>query len=386
MDELPGLLVLSDGKVFQGKSIGAEGISVGELVFNTSMTGYQEILTDPSYARQIVSLTYPHIGNTGVNRIDCESDKVWASGLIVYDAPRKHSNWRADKSLREFLREQNIVAIEGVDTRSLTKCIREKGSMSACLMAGKVDVDEGMSLVRNFSGIVHQDLASIVSTKHPYAWMEGTWKWGEGYRKFKEKELSYHVVVLDFGAKRSLLRSLADRSCRLTVLPCNVPFKEILALKPDGIFLSNGPGDPLACEMAIKNIRLLLKENIPIFGVCLGYQLLALACGAKRIKMKFGHHGANHPVEDLSTGKVSISSQNHGFSIDLKTLPESLKPTHVSLFDQTLQGVKHRTSPAFGFQGHPEASPGPHDLSDLFDLFVDSLAKYKEKLCQKEAI
>ncbi len=374
-DRPPALLVLADGTVFRGLSIGAEGAASGEVVFNTAMTGYQEILTDPSYCRQIVTLTYPHIGNTGVNPEDVESDRVYASGLVVRDVPVAYSNFRATQSLPDYLRDQNVVAIAGIDTRKLTRILREKGAQNGCLMAGCVDEKEALRLAREFPGLAGMDLAQVVSCQSAYSWDEGEWFLGAGYAKAPEAR--FHVVAYDYGMKRNILRKLAARGCRLTVIPARTPAAEALALRPDGVFLSNGPGDPEPCTYAIEAIRRLLDTGIPMFGICLGHQLLGLAAGAKTVKMKFGHHGANHPVQDLETGRVMISSQNHGFAVDAATLPEHCKVTHVSLFDGSLQGFAFSDRPAFCFQGHPEASPGPHDVDYLFDRFVSLMALRK---------
>jgi carbamoyl-phosphate synthase small subunit len=371
----PALLVLADGTVFHGVSIGAEGTASGEVVFNTAMTGYQEILTDPSYCRQIVTLTYPHIGNTGVNPEDGESDRVYASGLVVRDVPHFYSNFRAIQSLPEYLRDQNVVAIAGIDTRKLTRILREKGAQNGCLMAGRVDEGEALALARAFPGLAGMDLAQVVSCQSAYSWDEGEWSLGSGYAKAPEAK--FHVVAYDYGVKRNILRKLASRGCRLTVIPARTPAQEALALQPDGVFLSNGPGDPQPCTYAIEAIRQLLDTGVPMFGICLGHQLLGLAAGAKTVKMKFGHHGANHPVQDLETGRVMISSQNHGFAVDAATLPDHCKVTHVSLFDGSLQGFAFCDRPAFCFQGHPEASPGPHDVDYLFDRFVSLMALRK---------
>ncbi len=366
------VLALADGTVFRGDSIGAEGISSGEVVFNTAMTGYQEILTDPSYCRQIVTLTYPHIGNTGVNSEDQESGRVYAAGLVIRDLPVAASSWRKEQTLAEYLKANKVVAIAGIDTRKLTRILREKGAQNGALMAGKVDQDEAIAAARKFPGLAGMDLAKVVSTAKAYEWTEGGWDLGKGYRK--PAEAKFHVVAYDYGIKRNILRLLADRGCRVTVLPAQVPAREALALKPDGVFLSNGPGDPEPCAYAIAAIRDIIEGGkVPVFGICLGHQLMGLASGAKTMKMKFGHHGANHPVKDLETGRVVITSQNHGFAVDAKTLPANVKPTHVSLFDGSLQGLARTDRPAFCFQGHPEASPGPHDISYLFDRFASMM-------------
>ncbi len=365
----PAILVLADGTVFRGRSIGARGLSAGEVVFNTAITGYQEILTDPSYCSQIVTLTYPHIGNTGTNPEDDEADQVHASGLVVRDLPAAPSNWRATHSLPEFLRAKGVVALADIDTRRLTRILRERGAQNGCLMAGEVDVDRAHAAARAFPGLAGMDLAKEVSTAAPYEWREGGWTLGAGFGRPAEER--FHVVAYDYGVKRNILRMLAERGARVTVLPARAGAAEALALKPDGIFLSNGPGDPEPCDYAIRAIReLLATGNIPVFGICLGHQLMGLAAGARTVKMKFGHHGANHPVKDLDTGRVVITSQNHGFAVDPETLPSNLRVTHVSLFDGSLQGFAYTDRPAFCFQGHPEASPGPHDISYLFDRFA----------------
>ncbi|MBP1149111.1 glutamine-hydrolyzing carbamoyl-phosphate synthase small subunit [Methylocaldum sp. RMAD-M] len=367
------LLALEDGTVFRGISIGAEDCSVGEVVFNTSITGYQEILTDPSYARQIVTLTYPHIGNVGINREDVESGGVYASGLVVRDVPTRLSNWRADKSLPEYLKENRVVGIAGIDTRKLTRTLRDKGAQRGCLIAGKeIDPDYAVAKAREFPGLQGMDLAKEVTARQSYAWLETSWQLGQGYGELDQNR--FHVVAYDFGVKRNILRLLADRGCRLTVVPATASAREVLALNPDGIFLSNGPGDPEPCDYAIQAIREFLDIQIPVFGICLGHQLLALASGARTMKMKFGHHGANHPVQELDTGRVLITSQNHGFAVDEGSLPRNVRPIYRSLFDGSLQGIELTDRPAFSFQGHPEASPGPHDLTPLFDRFIESMA------------
>lgn len=371
----PAVLVLEDGTIFHGVSIGAEGQSIGEVVFNTSMTGYQEIVTDPSYCRQIVTLTYPHIGNTGANTEDLESGRVHAAGLIIRDLPLLHSNWRADKTLDEFLRQAGVVALAGIDTRKLTRILREKGAQAGCIQAGNIDTDAGLKAARAFPGLKGMDLAKVVSTREQYQWNDGT-IWPE-VDFFPGKAVRLHVVAYDFGIKRNILRLLSDYGCRMTVVPAQTSAKDVMALAPDGIFLSNGPGDPEPCDYAIKAIRKLQKTGVPIFGICLGHQLLGLANGASTMKMKFGHHGGNHPVQDLDTCKVMITSQNHGFCIDEKTLPEYVEATHRSLFDGTLQGIRHTQSPAFSFQGHPEASPGPHDVQPLFEQFVKMMLRHR---------
>ena len=374
MNEFPSaILVLQDGTVFRGQSIGADGASVGEVVFNTSMTGYQEILTDPSYCRQIVTLTYPHIGNTGINDEDVESDRVYAAGLVIRDLPLRLSNWRSRRDLPTYLRTQGVVAIAGIDTRKLTRILREKGAQAGCLMAGTIDQTRALDEARAFPGLSGMDLAKEVSCKQAYEWTESEWSLGKGYGRVTDAP--YHVVAFDYGVKRNILRMLAQRGCRLTVLPAQASAKDVLALKPDGVFLSNGPGDPAPCDYAIRAIRELLDSGTPMFGICLGHQLMALASGAQTVKMKFGHHGANHPVQDLNTGRVMITSQNHGFAVDTATLPGNCEVTHKSLFDGTLQGFQRTDRPAFCFQGHPEASPGPHDVDYLFDRFVALMQK-----------
>ena len=366
------LLALADGTIFRGRSVGADGHTIGEVVFNTAITGYQEILTDPSYCRQIVTLTYPHIGNTGTNPEDVESHRVFAAGLIVRDVPRVHSNFRAAESLGDYLRRENVVAIADIDTRKLTRILRDKGAQAgAILVAGKdgtADERKAVDLARSFPGMAGLDLAKVVSVEKPYEWTETEWELGRGYGKLAEPK--FHVVAFDYGVKRNILRMLASRGCRLTVLPAQAPASEALRLKPDGIFLANGPGDPEPCDYAIAATREVIAKNIPTFGICLGHQIMGLASGGRTLKMKFGHHGANHPVQDLETGKVLITSQNHGFAVDPKSLPDSCRLTHVSLFDGSLQGFRRTDKPAFCFQGHPEASPGPHDLGYLFDRFV----------------
>jgi len=363
------VLVLADGTVFQGRSIGARGIAVGEVVFNTAMTGYQEILTDPSYFRQIVTLTYPHIGNTGVNGEDWESDRIYAAGLVVRDLPRLHSSWRSQQTLDSFLKEQNVVAIADIDTRRLTRLLRSQGAQNGCLMAGEANAELALSKARDFPGLAGMDLAKVVTAQNPYEWSEGRWELGKGYREIEQPR--FHVVAYDYGIKRNILRMLAERGSRVTVVPAQFPAREILRMKPDGVFLSNGPGDPEPCDYAIEAIgEILDTTTIPVFGICLGHQLMGLASGAKTVKMKFGHHGANHPVKDLDTGRVVITSQNHGFAVDPATLPPNLRATHVSLFDGSLQGFARTDRPAFCFQGHPEASPGPHDIGYLFDRFA----------------
>ena len=370
------ILVLQDGTIFKGRSIGAEGLSSGEVVFNTSMTGYQEILTDPSYARQIITFTHPHIGNTGTNTEDEESPRIWAAGLVIRDLPALASNFRSERSLDIYLKEKNILGISDIDTRKLTRILREKGAQSGCLMAG--DIDEGVALqvACDFAGLEGVDLAKVVTTTTVFKWTEESWKLGFGHQQSKNS--LYKIVAYDFGVKRNILRMLVDRGADLTVVPAQTSAAEVLEMNPDGIFLSNGPGDPQPCTYAVDSIREILKTDIPIFGICLGHQLLALASGAKTMKMKFGHHGANHPVKDIGAGKVVITSQNHGFSVDERSLPSTLRATHYSLFDGSVQGIHRTDKPAFGFQGHPEASPGPHEASLLFDHFFE-LISYAKK-------
>lgn len=375
------VLALEDGSIFRGIAIGADGETSGEVVFNTAMTGYQEILTDPSYSRQIVTLTYPHIGNTGITPIDEESDRIHASGLVIKDLPLMASNFRSKMSLDEYLKSQNIVAIAGIDTRRLTRILREKGAQTGCIIADdSADetsiVEKALAKARDFPGLKGMDLAKEVTTKRNYEWTEGVWSL-ETDSHHTVTDLPFHVVAYDFGVKRNILRMLAERGCRLTVVPAQTPAKEVLALNPDGVFLSNGPGDPQPCDYAIKAIAEILETRLPVFGICLGHQLLALASGAKTEKMKFGHHGANHPVQDLSKKDVMITSQNHGFAVAEDSLPDHLRATHKSLFDGSLQGIERTDCPAFSFQGHPEASPGPHDVSGLFDRFINMLKAAK---------
>jgi len=375
---VPAILALEDGSIFKGISIGATGNSVGEVVFNTAMTGYQEILTDPSYAKQIITLTYPHIGNTGTNNEDSEASQIWSAGLVIRDLPLLASNFRNEQSLQDFLAEHNIIGIADIDTRRLTRILRDKGAQNGCLMAGH-DIDEAqaLALAKGFAGLEGMDLAKVVSTKERYSWRQGSWALpsdqftGASYPQLSDEECKYHVVAYDFGVKRNILRMLADRGCRLTVVPAQTSAAEVLALAPDGVFLSNGPGDPEPCSYAIEAIQQLLETDIPIFGICLGHQLLALASGAKTAKMKFGHHGANHPVKNIEDGTVLITSQNHGFAAQESTLPDTLRVTHKSLFDGSLQGIHRTDKAAFSFQGHPEASPGPHDAAPLFDHFIE---------------
>jgi carbamoyl-phosphate synthase small subunit len=366
------ILALADGTIFSGTAIGAEGCSVGEVVFNTALTGYQEILTDPSYARQIVTLTYPHIGNVGVNSDDRESDNIWAAGLVIRDLPLLASNFRSQQTLDDYLRDHNILGIAGIDTRALTRRLRQSGAQSGCIMAGDMDPQLALEKARAFPGLKGLDLAKEVSIAQATKWDSGSWSREGGYRQGQAPR--HKVVAYDFGAKHNILRMLVDRSCDLLVVPAQTPASEVLAMQPDGVFLSNGPGDPEPCDYAIDAIREILTAGIPIFGICLGHQLLALASGAKTIKMKFGHHGANHPVEDIAAQRVMITSQNHGFAVDEESLPGNLAVTHRSLFDGSLQGIERTDKPAFGFQGHPEASPGPHDAAALFDRFIAMMA------------
>lgn len=372
----PAILALEDGSVFKGISIGADGETTGEVVFNTAMTGYQEILTDPSYAQQIVTLTYPHIGNTGVNAEDVESDQIWSAGLVIRNLPLLASSWRSEQPLDEYLVENKIVAIAEIDTRRLTRILREKGAQNGCILAGD-DISEELAIekAKAFPGLKGMDLAKEVTHKETFNWTEAEWTLGEGYSQAENTE--FHVVAYDFGVKRNILRMLAERGCKLTVVPAQTPASDVLAMNPDGIFLSNGPGDPEPCDYAITAIKELLETKKPMFGICLGHQLLALASGAKTVKMKFGHHGANHPVQDLSTGVVMITSQNHGFAVDEDALPDCLQTTHKSLFDGSLQGIRRTDAPVYSFQGHPEASPGPHDVAPLFDQFIDAMRRAK---------
>ncbi|MBV6850080.1 glutamine-hydrolyzing carbamoyl-phosphate synthase small subunit [Xanthomonas euvesicatoria] len=368
----PAILVLEDGTVFEGESVGANGLSVGEVVFNTAMTGYQEVLTDPSYARQMVTLTYPHIGNTGFTDQDDEARKIWAAGLIVRDVPRRPSNWRSQVALPEWLQARGVVAISGIDTRKLTRLLRQKGAQNGALMAGEIDVEKALEAARKFPGLKGMDLAKVVSTEKTYLWTEG--QLDLDANAFVSVPAKYKVVAYDYGVKLNILRMLAERGCDVTVVPARTPVAEVLALQPDGVFLSNGPGDPEPCGYAIDAIKELIAQKVPTFGICLGHQLLALAAGAKTLKMTTGHHGANHPVQDLDGGRVMITSQNHGFAVDESTLPANVRVTHRSLFDGTNQGIALTDAPAFSFQGHPEASPGPRDVGPLFDRFVDLMA------------
>ena len=384
------ILVLEDGTVFKGTAIGAQGVSVGEVVFNTSMTGYQEILTDPSYAEQIITLTYPHIGNTGTNSEDQESGSIWAKGLVIRDLPLLASNFRNEENLSAYLIRHNILGISNIDTRKLTRILRQKGAQNGCILTlndvNDIDsINSALAKAIAFPGLKGLDLAKVVSTKEQYTWVDGSWELGKGYSKPLEKLLSdnkkdvFHVVAYDFGAKRNILRMLADRGCKLTVVPAQTSAADVLAMNPDGIFLSNGPGDPEPCVYAIDAIKTFLETDIPIFGICLGHQLLGLASGAKTMKMKFGHHGANHPVKDFNRDVVMITSQNHGFAVDEDSMPSNLKITHKSLFDGSLQGIHRTDKPAFSFQGHPEASPGPADAAPLFDHFIDLIKSYRVK-------
>lgn len=366
------ILVLADGSVFHGVSIGAAGQAVGEVVFNTSMTGYQEILTDPSYTQQMVTLTYPHIGNTGVNSEDTESKQIYAAGLIVRDLPLLHSNFRAEESLADYLKRHNTVAIADIDTRRLTRLLRDKGTQAGCIITGNdTSIDQALELARTFGSMAGKDLAQQVSCTTQYEFTQGEWQLGQGFTQ--PPAAKFHVVAYDFGVKTNILRMLSERGCRLTVVPATTPAAEVLALNPDGVFLSNGPGDPEPCDYAINAVQEILVHKLPLFGICLGHQLLGLALGAQTRKMPFGHHGANHPVQDMDTGRVVITSQNHGFEVDAATLPDNVRITHKSLFDGSLQGISLINQPAFSFQGHPEASPGPHDVSYLFDRFIEHM-------------
>lgn len=372
------LLALEDGTLFWGTSLGAEGETVGEVVFNTSLTGYQEILTDPSYFKQIVTLTYPHIGNVGVNEEDEESPRIMAQGLVVKDCPPLMSNFRAQKTLPDYLKEQKVVAIADIDTRKLTRILRDKGAQAGIIVAGEtINAEEAVAKARAFSGLNGLDLAKEVTTPETYVWTEGSWVLGQGHKDCSANH-AFHVVAYDYGIKRNILRMLADRGCKLTVVPAKTSAEEVLAMNPDGVFLSNGPGDPAPCDYAIEAIQKILLTEVPVFGICLGHQLLALASGAKTVKMKFGHHGGNHPVQDTDSKKVMITAQNHGFAVDEATLPATLRATHKSLFDGTLQGIARTDKAAFSFQGHPEASPGPHDVAPLFDQFIEHMKAYKK--------
>lgn len=373
----PAILALADGSIFRGEAIGADGQTVGEVVFNTAMTGYQEILTDPSYAQQIVTLTYPHIGNTGTTPEDAESNRVWSAGLVIRDLPLVASNWRNKLSLDDYLKANNVVAIAGIDTRRLTRILREKGAQNGCIMAGdNISEEAAIAAARGFPGLKGMDLAKVVSVKETYEWRSSVWSLKtDSCPEIAASELPYHVVAYDYGVKVNILRMLVERGCRVTVVPAQTPASEVLAYKPDGVFLSNGPGDPEPCDYAIKAIKEVLETDIPVFGICLGHQLLALASGAKTVKMGHGHHGANHPVQDLDTGVVMITSQNHGFAVDEATLPGNVRAIHKSLFDGSLQGIERTDKDAFSFQGHPEASPGPADVAPLFDRFIETMAK-----------
>lgn len=373
----PAILALENGRVFRGEAIGAAGSVVGEVVFNTAMTGYQEILTDPSYAKQIVTLTYPHIGNTGCNSEDEEAGAVWAQGLVIRDLPLLASNYRSEEDLSSYLKRHNILGIAEIDTRALTQVLREQGALAGCIMAGEnIDEEAALAQAKAFAGLKGMDLAQEVTTQETFVWTHGSWVWNEGFSELKDER--FHVLAYDFGAKRNILRMLVDRGCRLTVVPAKTPAAEVLAMNPDGVFLSNGPGDPEPCTYAIEAIQQILKTDIPVFGICLGHQLLGLASGAKTLKMKFGHHGANHPVQDLRDKTVMITSQNHGFAIDENNMPECLEVTHVSLFDGSVQGIHRKDKAAFSFQGHPEASPGPHDAAPLFDHFIELMTARQE--------
>jgi carbamoyl-phosphate synthase small subunit len=375
----PAILALEDGTVFNGISVGAEGRTLGEVVFNTAMTGYQEILTDPSYYRQIVTLTYPHIGNYGTNSDDFESPKIYAAGLIIRDLSATVSSWRAEDSLEHFLKRGKTVAIAEIDTRRLTRILRDKGAQAGCIVTGaKANPDEAIRAARKFPGLKGMDLARLVSTKQTYQWNQGS-IWPERKSVYTKRVATFHVVAYDYGIKRNILRLIADQDCRLTVVPATTPADEVMSLLPDGVFLSNGPGDPEPCDYAIEAIGTLVDKGVPTFGICLGHQLLGLASGAKTIKMKFGHHGANHPVVELDSGRVMITSQNHGFAVQEDTLPGNVRATHRSLFDGTLQGLERTDRPAFSFQGHPEASPGPHDLKPLFQRFTAAMKAYRHR-------
>ena len=369
------ILVLADGSVFHGKALGVTGFTIGEVVFNTSMTGYQEILTDPSYTKQIVTLTYPHIGNTGTNNEDTESNQVYAAGLIIRDLPLQHSNFRSQSSLADYLKQNNIVAISEIDTRRLTRLLRDKGAQAGCIMSGDIDEAKALELAKGFGSMAGKDLAQEVTCAEAYQWTQGEWQLGKGYSKIDNPE--FHVVAYDFGVKHNILRMLAERGCKLTVVPAKTSAEAVLALKPDGIFLSNGPGDPEPCDYAIQAIQTLLQSKKPLFGICLGHQLLGLAVGGKTKKMSFGHHGANHPVQDLASQKVLITSQNHGFEVDEHSLPKNVRITHRSLFDNSVQGIELIDQPAFSFQGHPEASPGPNDVAYLFDKLIAQMRTAK---------
>ncbi len=371
---VPALLALADGSIFEGVSIGADGAAAGEVVFNTAMTGYQEILTDPSYREQIVTLTYPHIGNVGTNAEDAESDRVQLAGLVLREVPRPHANFRSTQDFREYLRANRVVAIAGIDTRRLTRILRDRGAQNGCIVAGATDRDDALRRAREFPGLKGMDLARVVSCRTPYAWEHGSWELATNRERIR-KDGRFHVVAYDFGVKRNILRMLADRGCRVTVVPAQTAAADVLRLGPDGVMLTNGPGDPEPCDYAIRAAREVMARQLPLFGICLGHQILGLAVGAKTLKMKFGHHGANHPVQDLESGRVLITSQNHGFAVDESTLPQNARVTHRSLFDGSNQGLRVLDAPAFSFQGHPEASPGPHDVGYLFDRFVAMMAQ-----------
>ena len=376
------VLALADGTIFRGTAIGAEGLSVGEVVFNTALTGYQEILTDPSYARQIVTLTYPHIGNTGVNAEDEESDTIWAAGLVIRDLPLLASNFRSEANLDDYLIAKNILGIADIDTRKLTRILRQTGAQSGCIMAGHIDEQKALASAREFSGLKGMDLAKEVTTNDSYPWTEHSWVLGQGYKTQQADSAKYKVVAYDYGVKRNILRMLVDRDCELLVVPAKTSAEDVLAMRPDGVFLSNGPGDPEPCDYAISAIQKILETQVPVFGICLGHQLLALASGASTMKMKFGHHGANHPVEDIQNNVVMITSQNHGFAVDEDSLPDNLVATHRSLFDGSLQGIHRTDKAAFSFQGHPEASPGPHDAAPLFDHFIALMEANRQALAE----
>ena len=376
------VLALADGTIFRGTAIGVEGLSVGEVVFNTALTGYQEILTDPSYARQIVTLTYPHIGNTGVNAEDEESDTIWAAGLVIRDLPLLASNFRSEANLDDYLTAKSILGIADIDTRKLTRILRQTGAQSGCIMAGHIDEQKALASAREFSGLKGMDLAKEVTTNNSYPWTEHSWVLGQGYKTQRADSAKYKVVAYDYGVKRNILRMLVDRDCELLVVPAKTSAEDVLAMRPDGVFLSNGPGDPEPCDYAISAIQKILETQVPVFGICLGHQLLALASGARTMKMKFGHHGANHPVEDIQNNVVMITSQNHGFAVDEDSLPDNLVATHRSLFDGSLQGIHRTDKAAFSFQGHPEASPGPHDAAPLFDHFIDLMEANRQALAE----
>lgn len=382
---VPAILALANGQFFQGVSLGASGQAVGEVVFNTAMSGYQEIITDPSYARQLVTLTCPHIGNVGINMIDDESSKVWAAGLIIRDIALMTSNWRSQSSLAQYLKQHQRVAIAEIDTRHLVHVLRQEGAQSGCIMTGTDDPTEALALARSLPGLSGQDLAQVVTTAATYAYDENS-DWENELSQGVDAASMNHVVVYDFGVKRQILRHLVDRGCRVSVVPATTAVEDVLALSPQGVLFSNGPGDPQACQYAVSAAQQLMAHGVPLLGICLGFQIIALACGASTFKMKFGHHGANHPVKALASQRVSITSQNHGFAVEMASLPSDLMATHVSLFDGSLQGISHRTLPVLGFQGHPEASPGPHDITSIFDDFINYMLKHKAAICQKEKI